>query len=202
MTIFCVGRNYSEHAKELHNQIPTEPVIFLKPATAILPEERSMYYPEFTQDLQHEIELIFKFDKKGKSIPEQQAWNYISHVSVGIDFTARDLQQKCKEKSLPWEISKAFDCSALIGKWIPIEEIQKETLSFELYKNGVAVQHGSASDMIFSVPFIVQYLSQFFKINKGDILFTGTPSGVSSVQIGDKLQGFLNGVSMFETEIK
>lgn len=202
MTLFCVGRNYSEHAKELNNQIPTEPVIFLKPAPAVLPEDRPMYYPDFTRDLHHEIELIFKIHKKGKSIPEQQAWDYISHVSVGIDFTARDLQQKCKEKSLPWEISKAFDCSAVVGKWIAIEDIQKETLQFELHKNGEIVQRGAAKDMLFSVPFIVHYLSQFFKLNKGDILFTGTPSGVGPVQIGDKLQGFLNGISLFETEIK
>lgn len=202
MTLFCVGRNYSEHAKELNNQIPTEPVIFLKPAPAVLPEDRPMYYPDFTRDLHHEIELIFKIHKKGKSIPEQQAWDYISHVSVGIDFTARDLQQKCKEKSLPWEISKAFDCSAVVGKWIAIEDIQKETLQFELHKNGEIVQRGAAKDMLFSVPFIVHYLSQFFKLNKGDILFTGTPSGVGPVQIGDKLQGFLNGICLFETEIK
>lgn len=202
MTLFCVGRNYSEHAKELNNQIPAEPVIFLKPPTAVLPSERPMYYPEFTKDLHYEIELIFKIHKKGKSVPENQAWDYISHISVGIDFTARDLQQKCKEKSLPWEISKAFDCSAVIGKWIPKEELQMDRLQFKLLKNGIVVQTGHIYEMIFSVPYLIHYLSQFFKLNKGDVLFTGTPSGVGPVQIGDKLEGFLNGMRLFEIDIK
>ncbi|MBK8956324.1 MAG: fumarylacetoacetate hydrolase family protein [Saprospiraceae bacterium] len=202
MTLFCVGRNYTEHAKELSNQVPTEPVIFLKPPTAILPEDRALYYPDFTKDLHHEIELIFKIQKKGKSIPEHLVWDYISHVSVGIDFTARDLQQKCKEKSLPWEISKAFDYSAVIGKWIPLEELKKDQLNFELKINNQTVQKGNNSEMVFSVPFLINYLTRFFKINKGDILFTGTPAGVGPVKIGDHLEGFLNGELMFELDIK
>ncbi len=202
MTLFCIGRNYSEHAKELNNQVPTEPVIFLKPPTAVLHEDKPFYYPDFTHDLHHEIELIFKVCKKGKSVPATLAWEYISHVSVGIDFTARDIQQKCKEKSLPWEISKAFDHSAVIGKWIPIEEVQTESLVFHLLVNGKPVQMGSIQDMIFDVPSLMEYLTRFFKINKGDILFTGTPSGVGPVKIGDRLEGFLNNMKLFETEIK
>jgi 2-keto-4-pentenoate hydratase/2-oxohepta-3-ene-1,7-dioic acid hydratase in catechol pathway len=202
MTLFCVGRNYTEHAKELNNKVPTEPVIFLKPPTAILPEDRPMYYPDFTQDLHHEIELIFKIQKKGKSIPEHLVWDHISHVSVGIDFTARDLQQKCKEKSLPWEISKAFDNSAVIGKWIPIADFNKDQLNFELKVNNQTIQKGNISEMVFSVPFLLNYITRFFKINKGDILFTGTPSGVGPVKIGDHLEGILNGQLMFEIDIK
>jgi len=202
MTLFCVGRNYSEHAKELNNQVPTEPVLFLKPSTAVLLDNKPFYYPDFTHDLHHEIELIFKICKPGKSIPEKNAWNYISHVSVGIDFTARDLQQKCKEKSLPWEISKAFDHSAVIGEWIPIESLDASQLKFSLNKNGQRVQSGKVHDMLFSVPQLLAYLTRFFKVNKGDILFTGTPSGVGAVSIGDRLEGFLNDQRLFETLIK
>ncbi len=202
MNIFCIGRNYAEHAKELNNKIPAEPVLFMKPATALLQDNKPLYYPDFTKDLHHEIELVFKFCRKGKSIAEDNAWSYISHVTVGIDFTARDLQQKCKEKSLPWEISKGFDHSAAVGSWIPVEELESKELKFHLLKNGITVQEGNATDMIFDVPRIIHYLSQYFKVNKGDLLFTGTPAGVSAVQIGDRLQGFLNGRELFNFEIK
>ncbi len=202
MTIFCIGRNYAEHAKELNNAIPSAPVIFMKPATALLHDNKPFYYPDFTKDLHHEIELVFKICRKGKSIPEENAWSYISHVTVGIDFTARDLQQNCKEKSLPWEISKGFDHSAAVGTWIPIDEMDTRKLTFHLLKNGETVQSGDATDMIFDVPRMLQYITKFFKVNKGDLLFTGTPAGVSAVHIGDRLQGFLNDRELFNFEIK
>lgn len=202
MTIFCIGRNYVEHVLELNNQIPGDPVLFLKPATAVLKDNKDFYYPNFTNDLHHEIELVFKIDKKGKSIPETNAWSYISHVTVGIDFTARDLQQKCKEKSLPWEISKAFDHSAVIGQWLPVDELDSGTIIFELRKNGQIVQNGTIDHMIFPLPKLIHYISNFFTINKGDLVFSGTPSGVGPVQIGDRLEGFLNGTKLFDFEVK
>ncbi len=202
MTIFCIGRNYIDHAKELNNPVPTEPVIFMKPVTALLQDNKPFYYPNFTKDLHHELELVFKVCKKGKSIPEKNALNYISHVTVGIDFTARDLQQKCKDKGLPWEISKAFDHSAVIGEWIPIEDINIADLKFSLTKNKLPVQHGESNQMIFSIGKIIEHISIYFKINKGDLIFTGTPAGVSSVKIGDVLQGFIKEKELFRFEIK
>ncbi len=202
MTIFCIGRNYIDHAKELNNPVPSEPVIFMKPVTALLQDNKPFYYPNFTKDLHHELELVFKVCKKGKSIQEKNAFNHISHVTVGIDFTARDLQQKCKEKGLPWEISKAFDHSAVVGQWIPIEDININNLKFSLSKNKTTVQQGESNQMIFSIGKIIEHISTYFKINKGDLIFTGTPAGVSSVKIGDVLQGFLENKELFRFEIK
>ena len=202
MTIFCIGRNYIDHAKELNNPIPTEPVIFLKPITALLQDNKPIYYPNFTKDLHHELELVFKVCKKGKSIQEKNVLGYISHVTVGIDFTARDLQEKCKAKGLPWEISKAFDHSAVIGEWIPIEEVNLDAIKFSLNKNTKQVQSGISKDMIFPITKIIPHITTYFKINKGDLIFTGTPAGVSPVQIGDMLQGFIGEKKLFHCEIK
>jgi 2-keto-4-pentenoate hydratase/2-oxohepta-3-ene-1,7-dioic acid hydratase in catechol pathway len=202
MTIFCIGRNYIDHAKELNNPVPSEPVIFMKPVTALLQDNKPFYYPNFTKDLHHELELVFKVCKKGKSIREHNAMAFISHVTVGIDFTARDLQQKCKEKGLPWEISKAFDHSAVIGEWKPIEELNINNLKFSLTKNKTIVQQGESNQMIFSIGKIIEHISTYFKINKGDLIFTGTPAGVSPVQIGDVLQGYLENKELFRFEIK
>jgi 2-keto-4-pentenoate hydratase/2-oxohepta-3-ene-1,7-dioic acid hydratase in catechol pathway len=202
MVIFCIGRNYIDHAKELNNPVPAEPVVFMKPVTALLKDNKPFYYPNFTKDLHHESELVFKVSKKGKSIQEKNAMAYISHVTTGIDFTARDIQQKCKEKGLPWEISKAFDHSAVIGEWIPVEDLPINDLQFSLNKNNNQVQHGNSRDMIFPISKIVAYISTYFKINKGDLIFTGTPAGVSSVQIGDILQGYIADKELFYCEIK
>lgn len=202
MTIFCVGRNYVEHVVELNNPLPGDPVLFLKPSTALLKENKPFYYPNFTNDLHHEIELVFKIDKKVKSLTPTNAWSCISHVTVGIDFTARDLQQKCKEKSLPWEIAKAFDHSAVIGAWLAVESLDLESLGFHLQKNGKTVQQGTIANMIFPVTKLMPYISQFFTLNKGDLLFSGTPSGVGPVQIGDRLEGFLNGTKLFDFAVK
>jgi 2-keto-4-pentenoate hydratase/2-oxohepta-3-ene-1,7-dioic acid hydratase in catechol pathway len=202
MTIFCIGRNYSDHAKELNNPVPLEPVVFLKPTTALLQDNKPFYYPNFTNDLHHELELVFKVGKKGKSIQQSNALNFISHVSVGIDFTARDIQQKCKDKGLPWEISKAFDHSAVIGEWIPVDELNLSDLSFSLLKNNTQVQQGNSNQMLFSIQKIIEYITVYFKINKGDLIYTGTPSGVSAVKIGDKLEGFIQERRLFSCEIK
>ena len=202
MKIFCIGRNYSDHAKELNNPVPTEPVVFMKPVTALLQNNKAFYYPNFTKDLHHEIELVYKIGKKGRSIPENLALNYITEVTVGIDFTARDLQQKCKEKGLPWEIAKAFDHSAGVGKWISLENLNLENLEFSLIKNDQTIQTGNSRDMIFSIQKIIHFLSQYFTLSLGDLIFSGTPAGVGPVQIGDQLNGVLNGSELFQTAIK
>ncbi len=202
MKIFCIGRNYSDHAKELNNPVPTEPVVFMKPVTALLQNNKAFYYPNFTKDLHHEIELVYKIGKKGRSIPENLALNYITEVTVGIDFTARDLQQKCKEKGLPWEIAKAFDHSAVVGKWISLENLNLENLEFSLIKNDQTIQTGNSRDMIFSIQKIIHFLSQYFTLSLGDLIFSGTPAGVGPVQIGDQLNGVLNGSELFQTAIK
>ena len=202
MKIFCIGRNYSDHAKELNNPVPQDPVVFMKPVTALLQNNKAFYYPNFTKDLHHEIELVYKIGKKGRSIPEDRALNYLSEITVGIDFTARDLQQKCKEKGLPWEIAKAFDHSAVVGKWIPIQELDLDNLKFHLSKNEQTIQKGISNEMIFPIQKIISYLSQFFTLILGDLIYSGTPSGVGPVQIGDQLKGFLNDVELFQTEIR
>ena len=202
MTIFCIGRNYIDHAKELNNPVPSEPVVFMKPVTALLQDNKPFYYPNFTKDLHHEVELVFKIGKKGRSIMEKNAMQHVSDVTVGIDFTARDLQQKCKDKGLPWEISKAFDHSAVTGQWIPIADADLRNLEFSLNKNGECIQQGRSSDMIFSIEKIIAFISIYFKINKGDLIFTGTPAGVSAVKIGDMLRGYVTDKELFHCEIK
>lgn len=203
MKIICIGRNYADHAKEMKAEVPTEPVFFLKPDTALLKNGSDFYYPEFTKDLHYECELVVRIDKVGKNITEKFAQKYYSSVTLGIDFTARDLQQKCKEKGLPWEIGKAFDHSApLSDTFIPTNDLKLGDLHFELHKNGEIVQQGHTADMIFSVDAIIAYVSRFMTLKTGDLIFTGTPVGVGPVQIGDKLEGFLEGQKMYEFHIK
>ncbi|MBS1782100.1 MAG: fumarylacetoacetate hydrolase family protein [Bacteroidetes bacterium] len=203
MKIICIGRNYAAHAKELNNDVPTVPVIFLKPKSALLFPEKPLYFPEFTDDLQYECELVVKIAKNGKYIQEKFAHKYYNGVSLGIDFTARDLQQKQKEKGLPWEIAKAFDGSAAIGEFVPLsKEMNIQQLHFELKKNDSTVQHGYTGDMIFAVNKIIEYVSQFFTLNIGDLIFTGTPSGVGAVNVNDKLEGFLEGQKLFEVNVR
>ncbi len=201
MTIFCVGRNYAQHAEELNNPVPVEPVIFIKPPSALLIDNKPFYFPDFTNDLHYELELVFKVCKTGKHISMRNALDYVSHVTVGIDFTARDLQQRCKEQSLPWEIAKAFDHSAVVGRWREIDGADRD-YDFHLLKNGLEVQRGRSSDMIFSIADIVQYISRYFRVGTGDLIFTGTPAGVGPVQIGDELKGYLCGEQMFYCLIK
>lgn len=202
MKIFCVGRNYSEHAKELRNEIPEAPVIFMKPPTAIL-KAKDFYIPEFSSDMHYECELVFRVCKNGKHIEPQFAGKYIDAVTVGIDFTARDVQANQKKKGLPWEIAKAFDNSAVVGEFLPISELpDNQSVKFNMQKNGADVQIGNSADMIYPITELVAYLSKFFTIKQGDLIFTGTPAGVGPVAIGDVLTGFLEGTKRFEINIK
>lgn len=203
MKIICIGRNYSDHAKEMNAPLPSKPVFFMKPDTALLPKRNPFYYPDFTKDLHHELELVVRICKLGKNISEKYAHEYYDEVGLGIDFTARDLQQECKEKGLPWEIAKAFEHSAPLGEvFIPIQQIDLPNASFELKKNGETVQVGHVKDMIFSIDQLIAYVSQFMTLKIGDLLFTGTPAGVGPVQIGDQLEGFLNGEKLLDLKIK
>lgn len=203
MKIICIGRNYAEHAKELKNEVPEEPIIFMKPKTALLTGEKPLFYPEYTNDLHYECELVVKMSKNGKYIQEKFAHKYYNSISLGIDFTARDLQKKQKEKGLPWEIAKAFDGSAAVGDFFTLdEEINVQQLNFELKINGETKQVGNTADMIFSVDKIIAYVSKFFTLNIGDLIFTGTPSGVGSLSTTDELVGYLEGVQVLKCEIK
>ncbi len=203
MKIICVGRNYADHAKELKNDLPTEPVLFMKPKTAVLLPHKPLYYPEFTQDLHYECELVVKISSNGKYIQEKFAHKYYDAITLGIDFTARDLQREQQKKGLPWEIAKAFDGSAAVGSFIPLTEaMDVNNLSFRLDKNGEAVQNGNTSDMIFKVNNIIAYCSKFFTLNIGDLIFTGTPAGVGPVVVDDKLEGYLSGEKVLSVDIK
>jgi acylpyruvate hydrolase len=201
MKIICIGRNYAEHAKEMKSDLPTEPVFFMKPDTALLKEE-DFYYPDFTQDLHHEIEIVIKINKVGKHIEEQFAHKYYEEIGLGIDFTARDIQAKCKEKGLPWEKAKSFDNSAPIGKFISKHELDLKNIQFELQVNAVTKQKGTSADLIFSFDQVVSYVSRFVTLKTGDLIYTGTPEGVGAVKIGDRLEGFLNGKSFLKLEVK
>lgn len=201
MKIICIGRNYAEHAKELKNELPTEPVFFMKPDTALLKEE-DFYLPDFTNDLHHEIELVIKISKAGKHIEEQFAHKYYNEIGIGIDFTARDLQTKAKEKGLPWEKAKAFDNSAPIGKFIDKAKLNLENINFELKVNGQSKQVGYSKDLIFSFDKVISYVSKFISLKVGDLIYTGTPEGVGQVKIGDKLEGFLEGESFLKLNVK
>lgn len=201
MKIICIGRNYAEHAKEMKSDIPTEPVFFMKPDTALL-KDPDFYLPDFTKDLHHEIELVLKISKAGKHIEEQFAHKYYNEVGLGIDFTARDIQAKCKEKGLPWEKAKAFDNSAPIGRFVNKEQLDVSGINFELKINGLSKQAGNSKDLIFSFDKIISYISQFVSLKVGDLIYTGTPEGVGPVKIGDKLEGFLNGENFINLNIK
>lgn len=204
MKIICIGRNYSEHAKELGNAVPTEPVFFCKPDSAILPRSNPLYIPEWTNDLHYEVELIIKIDRLGKNIESEFANRYYSTIGLGIDFTARDVQEEMKKKSLPWEKAKAFDGSAVISKdFISLDELNDRTnIRFSLKKNGEVVQSGQSSDMIFSFERIIENVSKYMTLKIGDFIFTGTPSGVGPVKIGDVLEGYLEEKKMFRVVIK
>ncbi|MFN6378008.1 MAG: fumarylacetoacetate hydrolase family protein [Flavobacteriales bacterium] len=203
MKIICIGRNYAEHAKELGNAVPTEPVFFCKPDSAILPRSNPLFIPSFTNDLHYEVELIIKIDRLGKNIEEQFANRYYSTIGLGIDFTARDVQEEQKKKGLPWEKAKAFDGSAVLGKdFISLDEMDRTNIRFSLKKNGQIVQDGSSSDMIFNFDKIIAHVSQYMTLKIGDLIFTGTPSGVGPVAINDVLEGYLGEKKMFKVNIK
>ena len=201
MKIICIGRNYIDHALEMGKEVPTDPVFFLKPDSAILPKRNPFYIPDFSNEIHYEVELVVRINRLGKSIAEKFAHQYYNEVGLGIDFTARDVQEICKEKGLPWEKAKAFDQSAVISqKFHSINEIKD--ISFELHKNGEIVQKGNSNDMVFNINTIIAYVSKFMTLKIGDLIFTGTPAGVGPVTIGDKLEGFQDGEKMFEVKIK
>jgi len=203
MKIICIGRNYIDHAKELNNPVPAQPVFFLKPETAVLRKNLPFFYPDFTSDLHYEVELVVKISKIGKHIQEKFAYKHYEEIGLGIDFTARDLQMEQKKKGLPWEVAKAFDSSAPIGDFIPIAEIgDLNNIHLSLKKNDEIVQEGSSGDMIFSIDQIIAYVSQFVSLKIGDLIFTGTPAGVGPVMIGDRLTGYMNEREMFSFEVK
>lgn len=203
MKIICVGRNYAEHAKELNNPVPSIPVIFMKPDTAILKDNKPFYHPEFSSDIHHEIEIVLKICKEGKHIAEKFASKYYDEIGLGVDFTARDIQQKHKEKGLPWELAKAFDNSAPVSRFISKAQFQDlYELGFKLEVNGEAKQEGNTKDLLFSFERIIAFVSQYVTLKKGDLIFTGTPEGVSKVNIGDRLTGYLEGEKLLDFEIK
>ncbi|MEO8712763.1 MAG: fumarylacetoacetate hydrolase family protein [Parafilimonas sp.] len=203
MKIFCVGRNYSEHAKELNNAVPADPVIFLKPKSALLLPHLAFYYPQFTNELHYEAELVLQVSKNGKYIEEEEASKYYDHITVGIDFTARDVQNELKKKGLPWEKAKAWDNSAVLGEWHPLtEEILQMPIEFSLQLNKEVVQKGSSADMIFTFEKIVADISQYFALNIGDLIYTGTPAGVGECVVGDVLEGYLGDDKVFQLEVK
>jgi 2-keto-4-pentenoate hydratase/2-oxohepta-3-ene-1,7-dioic acid hydratase in catechol pathway len=203
MKIICIGRNYAEHAKEMKSEVPTEPVFFMKPDTALLKDNEPFYFPDFTKDLHHEIEVVLKISKVGKHIAEAFAHKYYEELSLGIDFTARDLQAQCKAKGLPWEKAKSFDGSAPIGKFVKKSELgDLHNLHFDLSINNELRQKGNTNDLLFSFDKVIAYVSQFVTLKVGDLIYTGTPEGVGPIAIGDKLKGTLNGEELFCFEIK
>lgn len=201
MKIFCIGRNYSEHAKELGNEIPDEPVVFIKPKTALLQGNATFYYPQFSNELHYELELVLHICKNGKYISPKNASKYYNQITVGIDFTARDIQNELKAKGLPWEKAKAWDNSAVVGSWKKIEDV-KQPIDFSLTLNNELVQKGNSSQMIHSFDKIVSHISDYFSLNIGDVIFTGTPAGVGECTITDVLRGYIDEEKLFEVEIK
>jgi acylpyruvate hydrolase len=203
MKIFCIGRNYVNHAKELNNQVPTSPVLFLKPDTALLKNNQDFYYPEFSKDIHYELEVVLRIGKEGKKIEQKFAHKYVDGIGLGIDFTARDLQNELKSKGLPWEIAKGFDHSAPISEFINPEEFGDiQNLNFSLQKNGAQVQVGNTSDVLFRFDTLIAHISNYYTLKKGDLIFTGTPEGVGPVQIGDTLIGQLEDRVMLQVQIK
>lgn len=203
MKIICIGRNYVDHISELNNEKPTEPVIFMKPDTAVLPKKTPFVIPAFSNDMHHEVEILVKICKVGKYISPKFAHKYYEEIGLGIDFTARDVQTKLKEKGLPWEKAKSFDHSAVIGDFLPKNDFSSvENINFELKSNGQSVQIGNTNLMLWKIDELVAYVSQYFTLKKGDIIFTGTPKGVAKVVEGDVLEGFIEDKSMFKIQIK
>ncbi len=202
MKIICVGRNYLEHAKELNNAVPTSPMLFMKPQTALLQDNKPFFYPDFSKNIHYELEIVLRIGKTGKHIDAQFASKYYDKITLGLDFTARDLQDELKSKGHPWEIAKAFDNSAVIGEWLSIEDFKMENIDFQLLSNGNLAQDGHTRDMIFNFDTLISYASKFFTLKQGDLIFTGTPAGVAAIQVGDKLEGVLEGKTILNCEIK
>ncbi|RPG38284.1 fumarylacetoacetate hydrolase family protein [Flagellimonas sp.] len=203
MKLICIGRNYVDHINELSNERPDEPVVFIKPDSAILPKEQDFYIPEFSQDVHYEVEVLVKIKKVGKHISKEFAHKYYDEIGLGIDFTARDLQSKLKSKGLPWEKAKGFDGAAVVGKWLPKKKFEDvDNLDFSLSKNGDKVQEGNTSLMLWKIDEIIAHVSTYFMLKKGDIIFTGTPAGVGKVSPNDYLVGALEGEQLFEIKVR
>jgi len=202
MKIFCIGRNYVNHAKELNNTVPSEPVIFMKPITALHPIRNYFYYPEFSKDIHYETELVIQISQHGRSIKEKFAHKYFNEFTLGLDLTARDLQQKQKSKGLPWEIAKGFDFSAHLGDFIPLDNQDINNIDFELKINDKQVQKGNTKEMVFNCNQLIAHISKYFTLNKGDVIFTGTPAGVGPINKGDCLEGYIGKNKMFTLDIK
>ncbi|MEC8603725.1 MAG: fumarylacetoacetate hydrolase family protein [Bacteroidota bacterium] len=203
MKIICIGRNYFNHVKELNNPFPSEPMFFLKPDSSILPKRNAFYIPNFSNEIHYEVELVLKICKLGKNIDEKFASNYFNEIGLGIDFTARDVQNQCKKKGHPWEKAKAFDHSAVVSNlFIKKEKLNIENISFRLEKNGNTVQNGKSSEMLFNFNQIISYVSKYMTLKIGDLIFTGTPEGVGKVEIGDQLVGFIENIEAFKTRVK
>ena len=202
MKVICLGRNYVDHIKELNNEKPDRPVIFLKPDTAILRNNAPFYYPSFTEEIHHEVELLVKIKKEGKAVEKEFAHKYYDQIGLGIDLTARDLQSVFKDKGLPWDLAKGFNGSAPISEFLDKQSFDLSNLHFKLLKNGDVVQEGNSSLMLYSIDEIISYVSKFITLKTGDIIFTGTPKGVGPIKIGDRLTGFIENEEMFSFEIK
>ncbi len=203
MKIFCIGRNYINHAQELNNPIPENPLIFMKPPTAMLRKGKPFYIPDFSNEIHYEGELVVKIAKNGKNIAPEFVSSYYKELTIGIDFTARDIQKKLKEKGHPWEIAKGFDFSAVVGNWIYFtDEMKSGNINFTLNKNGETVQRGKSEEMIFSINDIIVYLSKYFKLQIGDLIYTGTPGGVGKVKSGDILEGYIEKENLLYCEIR
>ena len=203
MKLICIGRNYTKHIEELENEKPTDPVVFLKPDTAILLKKQPFFIPDFSDDVHHEVEILIKINKVGKHIDKKFAHKYYDEIGLGIDFTARDLQSQLKAKGLPWEKAKAFDGAAVIGKWIPKSSVENvDNIQFKLMKNDEVVQNGNTNLMLWKIDELIEYVSKYFTLKIGDIIFTGTPAGVGKVVANDKLKGYIENEEMFSITVK
>ncbi len=202
MKIICIGRNYVAHAKELGNEVPEEPVIFCKPDTSLLKNNAPFYYPSFSNDIHHEVELVLRICREGKNIAPEFAHKYYDQIGLGIDFTARDLQSKAKAKGLPWDLAKGFNGSAPVSGFLPVNQFQEDDITFSLMVNGQTTQTGNTGHMLFKFADIISYVSKFILLKTGDLIFTGTPEGVGPVKIGDHLEGFIEEQKMLDFEIK
>jgi 2-keto-4-pentenoate hydratase/2-oxohepta-3-ene-1,7-dioic acid hydratase in catechol pathway len=202
MKIICIGRNYAKHIEELDNERPLNPVIFLKPDSAILPKKMPFFIPPFSKEIHYEVEVLVKINKVGKYIDPKFSHKYYDEIGLGIDFTARDIQSQCKEKGLPWEKAKAFDGSAVVGKFFPKEQFDTNNLQFELERNEIVVQNGNTNAMLWKIDELIAYVSQFFTLKKGDLIFTGTPAGVGKIEENDVLVGKIEGEEAFHIKIK
>ena len=203
MKLICIGRNYTKHIEELENEKPKDPVVFLKPDTAVLLKKQPFFIPDFSNDVHHEVEILIKINKVGKHIDRKFAYKYYDEIGLGIDFTARDLQSQLKSKGLPWEKAKAFDGAAVIGKWLPKTNFKNvNNISFTLHKNDTIVQDGNTNLMLWKIDELIEYVSKYFTLKIGDIIFTGTPAGVGKVVANDKLKGFIENEEMFSITVK